>query len=276
MAKVYDIEVLYAIANKATDLKEGCYKHRLEVLRPKFEAARPGESFTDNHRDPATIQGLLSPSAVQALLDQNDSRQALLQCGLTIVTNDEVMFLTDDSTYADKVLGSSFMGVTFGRPDNLFGEGKRYPTVDAFVKAHQGDTTLCRTVTELATYLITGDVPENKQPEKLFVTKVGMTTKELLDVFLHSVAIVCETPTNKIHPDLLENFNKWKASLKEMLKHYQEFVKAAFPENIANAAFAMGAAEDPKTELLTYIADGDFTKYPVFFESVWASVRNSQ
>lgn len=276
MTKTYSIETLAAIADKITDLREGCYKHRLKTRMAKFNESRPGESFLKDHRDPSTVQGFLSPDDVQTLLIDNDRGQLLFQCGLTIIANDDVTFLSDDNTYADSVLGPSFMGVTFGRPELMIGKDKRHPTADDFVKTHLGNTVLCRTIDELACYLVTGDVPEHAPGKKLFVTKVGMTSSELLHVFAFSVQEVMKVNIRKIPSRHLDNYRAWLSSLTGMLSRYTDFVADTCPETIAHAAFAMGGAEHPDMELLECIGDGDVTKYGVFYESVWATIRNAQ
>lgn len=274
--KKYSIDVVNNIGKKAEELVKGCYKHRLQVLRPKFEEARPGESFLDSHRDPDTINGFLSLEDAVRLLSKNDPNQALHQCGLTIIANDDVMFLSDDSTYADKVLGTAFMGVTFSRPNLIIGDGLRYSSVHAFVEAHKGDTVLANSVLELATYLVTGDLPEREQPEKLFVTKVGMTPAELLEVLQHSAEVVKNTPAYKIPVGQMAQFIGWNSCLQRLVLRYHAFVVAAFPENIAETAFSLGAMNHPTHALLENIADGDASKWPVFYEMIWASVRNTQ
>lgn len=86
---------------------------KAELQKRKDWFAANNENDADG-RQPETVIGFLSKEVADELIRNPKPGMTMTDCGLTIYSNKEVMFLTDHGTYGYGVLPPNFRAITIG------------------------------------------------------------------------------------------------------------------------------------------------------------------
>jgi hypothetical protein len=107
------------------------------------------------HRHPDTIVGFLTKEKL-AEMYENQSKypnHLLFSTGLVLVSNGEVVFLSDDSQYGYGVLPKSFGTSNITNLHMFFGKGEEYESVDDLLQRLASGERHLNSVQELLDYL---------------------------------------------------------------------------------------------------------------------------
>lgn len=147
-------EIKQNIAEFVERLEESSLKHKLTKRNESWKAQRGDEVMPDVWRQPEEVVGFLSKEKLQELMDQNDDRQLLTRCGVTIISDGEAYFLADDNCYGYDVFGRTFTGCTFGSFQHSIGEHARFKDLDAWLAHFCRGEKYLGSVEELAKYCL--------------------------------------------------------------------------------------------------------------------------
>ena len=153
---------------RATSFKTTLTKNRGAILAMISEGGPDTESLKAAlavRRDPDTIVGLpMSADEIEKLYKEDNKSAMLIQCGICLVDNKEVCFLTDDSSYGHAVLkGRGFVSCIFR--DGMTTAHQRFDKVSDFLSAysHPYHPVFLESEEELLAYLNEGVIPQ-RQP----------------------------------------------------------------------------------------------------------------
>lgn len=92
-------------------LEAGGLKSQLLKREEHFRSI--GKEDTSGVRNSRDVIGFLSKEQVNEFCNDSSKPDLLIKIGVTVISNEEVCFLVDDSCYGWKVLPSDFHGITF-------------------------------------------------------------------------------------------------------------------------------------------------------------------
>lgn len=132
-------------------LEEDSFKTRLQ----RYWAAH-NERFgkdPDAHRNPNTVVGFLSKEKLHEMYSNFNVNNGMLliDCGLGIISNGEVMFFADEGAYGHGILPSDFHSCTI-KLHHRYGEGQEYPNVEAIIERFGKDERHINSIEELVEY----------------------------------------------------------------------------------------------------------------------------